>query len=171
MPIEFCADSILGGALAYWRKRRGDRPMPARRDFDPAEVPSLLPHLQLIDIVAGRFRYRLVGTELVQMFGRDYTGEFADELFHGPRSQMICEVYSAVCEARQPMFLRNRYLTTKNLDLIANRLYLPLSEDACQVNMILGAMTFDFGTVEPPAGSWGSPELSLASFRLEPVAV
>jgi hypothetical protein len=171
MPFEFCADPILGGALAYWKQKRGGRRMPARRDFDPAEVPTLLPHVQLIDLVGGRFHYRLVGTELVQMFGRDYTGTFPEELFPGTRGRMICEVYTAVREARQPMFLRNRYLTTKNLDLLANRLYLPLSEDDCEVNMILGALTFDLGTIEPLAGAWGSAELALADSHLEPVAV
>jgi hypothetical protein len=170
MDFAFRADPVLGGALAYWKDMRGHRRMPARRDFDPTAVPMLLPHLQLIDIVDGRFRYRLVGTELVEMFGRDYTGQFPDELFPGPRGRMICDVFSAVLKARQPMFLRNCYITTKNLDLVANRLYLPLSEDDEAVNMILGALTFDFGTVEPLAGAWGSAELAVASSHLEPVA-
>lgn len=145
--------------------------MPSRRDFDPADVPALLPHLQLIDIVGGRFRYRLVGTALVDAFGRDYTGQFPDEMFAGPRADMVCDVYRAVCQARQPMFLRSRYITTKNVDLVADRLYLPLSGDGVAVDMILGALDFDYGTIEPVAGAWGSARLAPSGARLEPVDV
>ena len=143
--------------------------MPSRRDIDPVEVPALLPHLQLMDIVGGRFRYRLVGTELVTAFGRDYTGTFPDELLPGARGQMICEVFAAVCKARKPMFLRNRYLTTKNWDLEASRLYLPLSDDGSEVNMILGALTFDRDATSRIAGAWGSADLALAASTLATV--
>jgi hypothetical protein len=63
------------------------------------------------------------------------------------RAKSIIETHNAVRQARQRMFLRSSYLTTKNIDLVANRLYLPLSNDDRDVNMILGALTFDFGTI------------------------
>jgi len=160
MTFDFRADPILGDALAYWRKKRGARSMPRRRDIDPVDIPTLLPNLQLIETVSGgRFRYRLIGTALVEAFGGDYTGQYPDVLFDGPRAR-ITEVYSAVRDAKQPLFLRSRYLTTKNVDLIANRLYMPLSEDDSQVNMILGILTFDFGTITAVAGAWGSARLA-----------
>jgi hypothetical protein len=158
---------ILRQALAHWHKMRGARAMPARRDFDPAEVPALLPHVQLIDRVAGRYRYRLVGTELVQVFGRDYTGQFPDEMFSDNRGPFICQVFDRVREARQPMFLRSRYITAKNVEFAANRLYLPLSGDGHEVNMILGVLTFDFGSIAPVAGAWGSAELAPDGSYLE----
>lgn len=141
--------------------------MPARRDFDPSEVPTLLPHVQLVDLVDGRYRYRLVGTELVRAFGRDYTGQFPDDMFPGPRGRMICEVFGRVWGARQPMFLRSKYITTRNLDLLANRLYLPLSDDDREVNMLLGAVTFDFGTAGELAGAWGSAQLASSGSQPE----
>jgi hypothetical protein len=103
----------------------------------------------------GRFRYRLIGTALVEAFGHDYTGQYPDELFDAPRARSIIETHNAVRHARQPMFLRSRYFTTKNVDIIANRLYLPLSNDDREVNMIVGALTFAFGTIAPVAGAWG----------------
>jgi hypothetical protein len=158
---------ILGSALAYWQRVRGGRAMPSRRDIDPADMPALLPHLQLVDIVDGRFRYRLVGTALVDAFGRDYTGEYPDAMFETARGPFICQVFTAVCEARRPMFLRSHYVTTRNLDLVADRLYLPLSRDGKAVDMILGALSFDFGAVEPVPGAWGSAELAPSGSRLE----
>jgi hypothetical protein len=160
---------VLGAVLDYWLRIRSGRAMPARRDLDPADVRVLLPHLQLVDIVGGRFRYRLIGTALVEAFGRDYTGHYPDEMFETTRGPYICHVYAAVCQARRPMYLRSRYITTKNVDLIAERLYLPLSSDGQEVDMILGALAFNFGTLEPVAGAWGSA--SLVPSRAEPELV
>jgi hypothetical protein len=153
---DYRSDAILAGALAYWRAKRGSRSMPSRRDIDPVEVRKLLPNLQLIErVVSGRWRFRLIGTALVEAFGRDYTGQFPDELFDAARAKSIRETHDAVRDARRPMFLRSRYVTTKDVDIVANRLYLPLSDDDIEVNMILGALTLAFGTVGSIAGAWG----------------
>lgn len=118
--------------------------MPRRRDIEPTEIPRLLPHLQLIEVAEGaaRFRYRLTGTALVTAFGREYTGSYLDELFSGEELAYARHVYSTVCARRRPVFLRNRYSTTRDVGMVANRLYLPLSDDGASVNIILGALTF-----------------------------
>jgi hypothetical protein len=167
MAFDYRSDPVLARVLAYWCERRRGRSMPARRDIDPADLAPLLPHLQLIDVLAGdRFRYRLVGTELVQAFGRDYTGEHVDELFRGARSDFVASVFRKVRDGRRPLFLRARYSTVKNLDLLANRLYMPLSEDDHTVNMILGALTFRVGGDEPLLGAWGSARLDAAGSEM-----
>jgi hypothetical protein len=166
MSYNYLADPILGNALAYWRAKRGSRPMPARRDIDPVEIPKLLPHVQLIEIMPdGRSRYRLVGTVLVNAFGRDYTREYAGELFAGARGRSIVEHHRAVCIAGQPVFVRSRYVTQKKADLVANRLYLPLSDNDLDVNMILGVLTLNFG-VAPIEGEWGSARFTAADVEI-----
>jgi hypothetical protein len=166
MSYDYRADPILGNALAYWQAKRGTRSMPARRDIDPVEIPKLLPHVQLIEIMPdGRSRYRLVGTVLVNAFGRDYTGEYAGELFDGARGRSIIEHHRAVCIAGQPVFVRSHYATKKKVDLIANRLYLPLSDNDLDVNMILGVLTLKFG-VAPIEGEWGSARFTAADVEI-----
>ena len=66
--------------LTYWRgKHFGGKP-PARRDIDPiAEIPSLAGSLFLIDVEGEQFRFRLIGSEIVQWAGRDSTGKVIDE--------------------------------------------------------------------------------------------
>ena len=152
---DYSADPILGAALGYWRAKRGNRLMPSRRDLDPAEVPTLLPNLQLIEIVDGRYRFRLVGSELVRAYGSDYTRQYADEFFEGARARNILEVYEIVRVTRRPAFMRSRYETARGVSFVANRLYLPLSADGRDVNMILGALTFEFGSAAAIAGAWG----------------
>ena len=67
-PISFHFD-----LYHYWLAKRGDRAMPARKDINPAEIPVLLPYLVIVDKAEDRFRYRLVGTAVVEQFGHDFT--------------------------------------------------------------------------------------------------
>lgn len=67
----------LRRAWDYWNAKRGSRPMPARRDIDPTEIPDLLPYLVLTEVLQEPpwLRYRLVGTRQVALRGRDPTGQ------------------------------------------------------------------------------------------------
>jgi hypothetical protein len=168
LKFDYRSDPILKAALEYWRRLRGLGELPRRRDIDPTTLPKLLPHLQLIDVVESgtRFRYRLVGTALVTAFGKEYTGKHLDELFKGERLAYATHVYSTVCARRRPVFLRNRYSTTKDVAMTANRLYMPLSDDGCSVNIILGALTFEWGCVAA-FGTWGGAQLDPSTATLE----
>ena len=60
----------------YWlSKHVGGRP-PTRAELDPPlEVPRLIAHIMLIDVVDGsRFRYRLAGTAYWDRYGFELTG-------------------------------------------------------------------------------------------------
>jgi hypothetical protein len=171
LAYDYRGDAVLGRVLAYWEERRGSRRMPARRDLDPADLAAVLPHLQLIDVVLpDRFRYRLVGTALVDAFGHDYTGRFVDELLLGTgRADLINRVFTTVRDKARPVFLQARYFTAKNVDFMTNRIYLPLSENDGEVNMMLAALSFDFGTHRPPHGVWASAQLDADQSALEVV--
>src|SRR5215470_6859111 len=55
--------------IEHWRALApGPGLLPGRQHFDPMQVRDLLPHLWLLDVVAGpprRFRFRLVGGAIV----------------------------------------------------------------------------------------------------------
>jgi hypothetical protein len=157
MVYNYRDDPILGPALAYWTRKRGSRAMPGRRDIDPTEIPPrILPNLQLIDVLNGgaRFRYRLVGTALVDAYGRDFTGAYPDELFPDDRLKFIQGIYQTVCRSKAPLFTHNKYHTPKNVDLLALRVYLPLSDDDTEVHHILGTLRFEYD-LGLGCGSWG----------------
>ena len=129
--------------------------MPARRDIDPCEIRELLPNLQLIDVAPDgvRFRYRLVGTAIVTVFGREYTGKWLDELFPGERAKFAAEIYRQACREQRPVFARSSYVTANKRELIANRICMPLSPDGTTVTMIMGALVFE-SSVRSMAGLW-----------------
>jgi len=160
---DFRADPVLGAALDYWRLKRGVRCMPQRRDIEPAELREVLAHLQITEAIDGgsRFRYRLVGTAIVDAFGAEFTGKYVDELVSGERDCFVHACYRAVCASRRPAFVRSKYVSTRNVDLTANRVLLPLSQDASAVEQILGALTFEFSRPFP-AGNGHLAQIDLA---------
>src|SRR5262245_41246659 len=71
----------------YWRSIWPDSTaLPGRGAFDPLAVAALLPHLILIDVIGRppRFRYRLIGTRMVDALNGDLTGSWLDEAHARP---------------------------------------------------------------------------------------
>jgi hypothetical protein len=177
MIYNYRNDPVLGVVLAYWDQKRGTRLMPCKRDIDPIEIPRrLLPNLQLIDVIDGgeRFRYRLVGTASVDAYGSDYTGKYPEEMFSDDRPQRIKRIYRTVCETKAPLFCQNKYLTPKNIELQALRIYMPLSDDDgddVQVSHIFGVLRFEFGS-RFDRGIWGKGTISdPTSHYVEPITI
>ena len=118
--------------------------MPARSDFDPVEMVPLLPPLYLVDVVsepdadALRFRYRLIGTSIVALLGRDSTGKWADEALHGDKIVGIRDLFTLLSTARLPVAIKGFifFIRDKNWVFVEG-LLLPLSADGKTVNMIL----------------------------------
>lgn len=61
--------------LADWRARRGGRPLPHRRDLDPALFGALAPQLFMLGVEAdGTEVFRLAGALLADLHGRELSG-------------------------------------------------------------------------------------------------
>ena len=54
----------------YWEAKQRDRRIPVRRHIDPpADIPRLLPHIALIEAVRSAYRWRHMGTRIVDDLG------------------------------------------------------------------------------------------------------
>jgi len=137
------ADTILSALWQYWDSKRGHRRMPLRREIDPCEIPRLLPHLQLVEMVEGRgSRYRLTGTAIVDGYGFDATGRFTDEILPPARHAVASRHYALVSETGRPLFVRNRYLKGNSVTVVISRIILPLATDGAVARILLLGQTF-----------------------------
>lgn len=137
-------EPMLEKIHAYWRSKCAGRAMPARRDIDMVEIDrGILPYLILHDVVRTpetarpRYRYRLIGTELVNAIGADVTHRFLDDVLSPERVAHIVEWLDAAERTGTPMTL-DMPLAFPNRDFrYARRIVLPLSSDGDRPDILL----------------------------------
>jgi hypothetical protein len=137
--------AMLRELVSYWDKKRGARFAPRRADIDPIEIPSHLSHIHMMDVLDGGtdFRYRLVGTAIVEGLGRDNTGKRLSELY-GDRPEVLRRFvarFALVVNEKRPVFSRGHiwWLPDRSYRRYAGG-SVPLSDDGLTVNMILSEL-------------------------------
>lgn len=141
--------SLLAELYAYWTAKRGARFAPSRADIDPVEIPRLLPHLMLIDVIDGgaRFRYRLAGTEIESRFGCPMMGRHIDELMRGRYAEYMLSLYRELLATKRPIYSESGYGRDESSPLYTRRLMLPLSSDGQSVDMVLAGQIFTYRSI------------------------
>lgn len=129
---------------SVWERIRGDRRMPARRDFEPLDVPKLLPRIYLVDVFADhpieqRYRVRLQGTEEVRNVGADWTGLYLHQAADRAAADRLVAVAEQIATSRAPWISTGRlYWIPEKPFYHFESLLLPLSDDDVIMSMILG---------------------------------
>jgi hypothetical protein len=81
----------------YWNRKRGTRPAPERNDIDPVEIRRALGDTFLLTAdFANQARFRLAGTRVCAMFGREIKGEVFTALWDAESRQAIDELLQVV---------------------------------------------------------------------------
>jgi hypothetical protein len=136
----------------HWNKKRGMRLMPARREIDPVELPArLLPFLFMVELSDDppRWRYRLVGTEMVERVGVDLTGRFHADVLGTKYCRYLTTLNDEVFERKHPIYTETMLSATEDGALITKRLLLPLAHLGPEPAIILGAQTYHGGSNAP----------------------
>ena len=125
----------------YWTSKTvGDR-LPGRQHIDPTEIWTLVPNLMLWDVVRERatirFRVRLFGTALYELWQADLTGRWMEETVPPDKRDDVHAGLMHVVTTRQPQYLTRRLLHPSR-DLVAHeRLMVPLAADGETVDMLM----------------------------------
>jgi hypothetical protein len=142
----------------YWLEKCRGRPMPARADLDPLDMPKgLLPGICLVDVVADerRYVYRLVGTADVEVRGYDPTGKSVVEGFFGPSVDDVLASYDRVVSSRAPHIDPQHFEATNGRYVTEETIFLPLSDDGENVNIVLVfSQSRDLGHQRDPKTQW-----------------
>jgi hypothetical protein len=132
---------------SYWESRCRARgvSMPRRGDVDPDQVRDLLPNMMIVEVEREplRFRYRLVGTRVVEYNGLEFTGRYLGEI-GWPEEQDLFDGYVRVIEGRRPIFGSLAWGLTTGRVGRCEFTRLPLSEDDTVVSQILAMEDYDF---------------------------
>lgn len=159
LPPALAADTVLSALLAYWRRQRGSKAFPDRADISPLDLgPRLLPHIGMLELVPGSLaesRGRLIGTNLVEEFGMDYTGKTLADYTSGDYLASIVSLMEDMVRSRAPVFSEGGFRWHEERAVMTRRLYLPLSHGGETPALILWGQTFQRppGRVVYQAGS------------------
>lgn len=131
----------LARAVDWWQERCAALGhLPGRQHVDPAEWPGLLAHLYLIDVLDGgrRYRWRLIGTTVVELAGRDVTGRFMDDLYDAATYGDATKSYATVIETRRPLRSFGTLAFTGRDYSGFDSVEVPLAADGRNIDLILG---------------------------------
>lgn len=124
--------------LAYWRGQAGGR-APRRTEFDVLDVPTLMQHAVVFDVLDDPldYRYRLIGTAVRNMSYKDYTGERMSEIDgRGPGSK-IWTVLDEVRVRQETACHAVPYIGPKKDFMMLTNLFLPYLGGNGETSMIL----------------------------------
>lgn len=143
IQIDPPADDIDGEQIIflheYWNQISTPSEIPRTDAIDPLDMVPVLGYIALVDVLEDgwRFRYRLFGSSLVQIFGHDMTGRYVSEL---PGPVDVAYFFTAVYRAA---LILKRPIVTAHVpapDVGAQswrRVVLPLADDAGAVTRFL----------------------------------
>ena len=149
-------DGSLRELVSYWDQKRAGRIGPKRAEIDPAEIKAHLPYLYMVDVLDGgaNFRFRLVGTRVVQALGHDSTGKSLSEVCAGDAQALarMSGVLKRVMDQKVPCFsCGNIYWMPEARYRRFAGCSLPLSDDGVTVNIVLGELLFEHaGKLDTP---------------------
>lgn len=115
--------------------------MPSRSEIRPEQIHRLLPHVVLIDVEKDplRFRARLVGTEIVNVIGRDFTGMYFDSF---PNIDKLVNRLKDLLERKRPYLVGDNVQWPEKSFMEYQALALPLSDNDKDINIIMYGMYY-----------------------------
>ncbi len=129
---------LLRLLLRHWTGLQDGPRLPQPSAFDILQVPKLFGHLHLVDVVGDppRFRFRLFGTSISEIGGRDLTGRWVDDITPPAWSHDVQAAFAEALRLRRPCYsLRELDHAYKNV--VLHRLACPMSSDGKTVDRLI----------------------------------
>lgn len=126
----------------YWQKLRGARPAPERSEIEPADIRHLLGNTFILEVVSRReYRFRLAGTKVCALYGREMKGKDFAEFWDQKDREAVATMLSAITSdaAATVMGLSGR--SDHGRDLPMEVIMLPLKQRNEGYTRILGSLS------------------------------
>ena len=154
LPIS---SEILMEIRDYWVDLKQNRLMPLKQEFNPAAIVRHLPYVVLVDVFQDplQFRYRLLGTKITELAGRNVTGKWLDEELYGDRTDDMLWMFRSCASSKRPVAVREQVQFVDkswvNVDVVA----FPLSDADGNITVILSAVDLTHVNAKLPLSGTG----------------
>jgi hypothetical protein len=151
--IMTCPEEITA-LEAFWRLRRGNRPLPRRSDFGFEDLRPWLGNIGIVSVEGAgpgrRFRVALSGTRLDDYRGRSVTGRYIDDICRNHPDTL--PFYERCVLNGEPVHFVHDNSRNSAIYTDMAKLLLPLGEDGLVVDRILLAI-YPFAANDAPGKS------------------
>lgn len=125
--------------VRHWSACAADTGPEGFPEFDPIDVPDLLPFLYLLERDGERLRYRVSGDSVNQLFMREHTGRFFDDVVPQTPYRVVAPYFFRVLDGYCCIFKGFVILPNKQF-IEFERVLLPITRQ--DRNLILGCASF-----------------------------
>ena len=126
----------------YWRSKCRDGKIPTRSDINPTDIAPYLSTISLVEIEAAaeqpRYKIRLAGTDFYDVYKREITGQYIDELPQGSRRDYWNRVLGRVVDRGRPSAGIVRSALSGKTHIARFWVRMPLADESGKIAMILG---------------------------------
>lgn len=126
----------------YWIDLKQSRLMPTKQQFNPAAIVRHLPHVVLVDVFQEplRFRYRLLGTKITELAGRNSTGKWLDEDLYGDKTDDVVWMFKSCALSKQPIAVREQIQFVDRSWVTVDVAAFPLANTKGNITVILSVV-------------------------------
>lgn len=133
---------VLRALYDYWNRLRGTLPSPPRSAVKPSDIPSLLPHLKILELIDGgaSCRVRLAGTAVAEHYERSTTGEIQDDSSQSLIVKRNLQAIRWIAKEHKPLTCYWDTQAIRSFDYRSSEIiWLPLSNDGRTVDQVIAS--------------------------------
>jgi hypothetical protein len=140
--MDRLAGKVAIGIHDWWSACRTELGcLPGRQHVEPEKFRPFLSHVFMVDVEPGPvFKFRLHGTYMVNLWGRDFTGKSIGPETFGSRWRDVHECYQRTIRAKAPIATQEVVRHSSGFDIEVEVVHLPLAANGNDVDMVIGTV-------------------------------
>lgn len=125
----------------YWQRLRGRRPAPERTEIEPSDIRRILGDTFILEVASrNEYRFRLAGTRVCALYGRELKGRDFLAFWSGKDREAIATLLAAVSQDAAAAVLGMTGRSAHDRDLACEILLLPVRQKNGGYDRILGSL-------------------------------
>jgi len=125
----------------YWQRLRGSRPAPERTEIEPSDIRRILGDTFILEVASRNdYRFRLAGTRVCALYGRELKGRDFLSFWTGKDREAVATLLAAVSQDAAAAVLGMTGRSAHDRDLACEILLLPVRQKGGGYSRIIGSL-------------------------------
>jgi hypothetical protein len=125
----------------YWNRIRGSADAPLRAQIEPGSIRHILPQIFILEMTdIGESRFRLAGTMICNLFGRELRDALFSSLWSGNPLDSAVKIAKGVMDHAVPALLNATGYTGSGRSMSFEVILLPMRSSADRCDRLLGCL-------------------------------